>query len=89
MLLFCFPSFPEKFSPKSIWFIKARCASAVGRVWGSRIQRTKARVSEPDRVKRATQGKGSITGGDLKKGVRTNSVLLDWNGQYQGTQSFR
>ena len=52
MLLFCFPPSREKFSPKSIWFIKARCTSAVGRVWGSRTQRTKARVSEPDRVKR-------------------------------------
>ena len=89
MLLFCVPSFSEKFSPKSIRFIKARWASAVGRVRGGRTQRTKARVSEPDGVKRATQGKGNITGGDLEKGVRMNSGVLDWNGQYQGTQSFR
>ena len=90
VLLFCVPSFPEKFSPKSIRFIKARWASAVGRVQGGRTQRTKARVSEPDGVKRATQGKGNITGGDLEKGVRSrmNSGVLDWNGRYQGTQSF-
>lgn len=63
----------------------------MGRVWGGRTQRTKARVSEPDGVKRATQGKGNITGGDLEKGVRRrmSSGVLDWNEQYQGTQSFR
>lgn len=56
----------------------------MGRVWGGRTQRTKARVSEPDGVKRATQGKGNITGGDLEKGVRRrmSSGVLDWNEQY-------